>query len=273
MLNGIFLTLSLISSVLSGALFINSFSDIWVAIVGFIGGYISLVILFFIFLLIFSLPISKKKEYNEYSAFYHYLFAYTIEYICTVCRIKLKINGLEKLPSKGDGCFVLAQNHRSKFDPMITFYALKKYPFAFISKPENFEIPLVGKYMTASGYIPINRESARLAIPAVKRAAKHVETSNYCVGLYPEGTRNLDNNELLPFHLGCLKTATLSKSKIVITTIDGTELVRKRAPFKRTVVTLDILEVIDSKDYLNTAEIAEKIKSVMQANLDKIKNN
>ena len=41
--------------------------------------------------------------------------------------------------------FVLVGNHQSKFDPILSWYILRKKDIAFISKPENFKQPIFGR--------------------------------------------------------------------------------------------------------------------------------
>jgi len=57
--------------------------------------------------------------------------------------VRLAVSGLEKIPSGKN--FLVVGNQRSNFDPINTWYVLRKYPIANIFKEENFQIPFFGR--------------------------------------------------------------------------------------------------------------------------------
>lgn len=266
MLHILFACVSFLSTILVSIFNVNSASKIWIIPVCFVGVYLVCFLLFVLFIAVVSLPIKKDKEHNKFNKFYHNFFAYAIEYICNLSRVKLKCTGLEKLPK--DKKFMLVVNHRSRFDPMIIYYKLKKYPIAFISKPSNFKIPFGGKFMAKNGFISIDRKNDREALKSILRAINNIKNDEYCIGVCPEGTRNMYSINLLDFRDGCFKIATRADVPIVITTIDGTEKIKKRAPWRSTKVTFDVVDVINPKDYENTAEISKCVREKMEKSLN-----
>ena len=70
---------------------------------------------------------------------------FSIGVLLKLCRVKITLRGLEKLPAEVKWLFV--SNHRSNFDPLIAMWALRKYGIAFITKPENLKIPIAGRLM------------------------------------------------------------------------------------------------------------------------------
>ena len=116
-------------------------------------------ILIFVALIIFGLPISTKKEYDKPSKFYYWLFNLGYWTLLTCARAKIHVTGMEKLPK--DGKFMFTSNHRSKFDNMVHSYKLRKYPIAFISKKENFKIPIGKHFMVRSCYLSIDRGNVK----------------------------------------------------------------------------------------------------------------
>lgn len=56
-----------------------------------------------------------------------------------VATANITVTGMEKLPKPSEGRFLFVSNHKSVFDTFIQVGAFRKYPFAFISKPENFK--------------------------------------------------------------------------------------------------------------------------------------
>ena len=87
------------------------------------------------------------------------------------------------------------------------------------------------------------RENDREALTAILRGIKQIKDDEYCVGVYPEGTRNATEDTLLPFKSGCFKIATKTNCPIVVMSIKGSDKIKNRYPFKRTTVTLEVVDV------------------------------
>ncbi len=264
------LILSLLGSVCLTVFAADGLSRLWVMPLSFIGGVIALSLLYWAVLGLFSLKISLKKEYAKPSRFYLFMLNAAYWFVCTAGRVKLHITGMEMIPQ--DRRFLFVSNHLSRFDPMIQSLVLRKTPLSFITKPENFKIPIGRRFMNRSCYIAIDRESPRNAAKSISRAAELIISDSASIGVYPEGTRSTDG-KLGEFKAGCLKTATKSGCPIVVSTILGTEKIRQRAPWRRTHVYLDILEVIGTENVKKTAELSENIHSIMQRNIEKAKGD
>ena len=155
-------------------------------------------------------------------------------------RIRVHVTGMEQIPKDTKVLFV--SNHRSNFDPIVTWYALKEWKIAFVSKPENFKIPIFGRIIRRCCFMPIDRKNPRKAISTINRAAKLLKKQEVSIGVYPEGTRS-KTAEVLPFHNGVFKIAQKADAPIVVLCIIGTEEISKHTPFKTTNVYLDVLDV------------------------------
>lgn len=214
-----------------------------------------------LFLVILSLFVDFNKPNEKFSRFYNAVVSFTMKIALSACNVKVKVEGTEKIPK---GRFVLIQNHRAMFDPIVSLAFLGKYEIGFITKPENFKLPIINKFMYRICCIPIDRESARNAVKSINEAAENVSKNVCSMGIYPEGTRN-NSKGMLPFHAGSFKIATKSGAPIVVSTVEGTDLVRKNAPFKRTVINLRICEVFSSEEVLSstTGELSEKARKIM----------
>lgn len=239
---------------------INKWYMIYIPILTFIGSYICLVALYFLFLVISSLTI-KKKEYESLNPFYRLVFNLSLEVLSDYGRVKVKIDGKDKVPNTP--C-LFVYNHRSKFDPMIISYKFAKWKIVQISKPENFNIPVANRYMMRNCFLPIDRENAREAIKTINKASDFITQKGYSVGVSPEGTRN-HNKELLPFKSGCFKIALKACVPIVVCTLTNFDKIHKNFPWKRTKVNMriDVIDYEQIKD-LNTAEISEIVKEKME---------
>lgn len=184
-------------------------------------------------------------------------------------RIRLKAEGLEKLPA--GGAFLLVSNHVSAYDPVILLHLLKKYRMQFISKPENFKIPLGGFLMKKSGFLAIDRENPRNALKVIYAASDFMTETGRPVVIYPEGTRNREPEKgLLPFHNGVFKIAKRAGVPVVVAVSRGTEKLSGNWPLRRSNVSLKIAEVLDAA-YIashNDKDISECVKGVMEAALE-----
>ena len=188
-----------------------------------------------------------------------------------VSRISLKAEGLEKLPD--DGKFLLVSNHVSAYDPVILLHLLKKYRMMFISKPENFDIPIAGFLMKKSGFLAIDRENPRNALKIIYDAADFITAKECPAVIYPEGTRNkAPENGLLPFHSGVFKIAKRAGVPVVVAASCGTEQISRNWPLKKSKVRLKIAAVLDADEISshNDKEISERVEKIMKAALEEL---
>jgi len=218
-------------------------------VLGVIGGIIDLVLLYLLFVFILSLFVDVKKEYETDNKFYRAIFNFTTAIALWITRVKVHVKGEEKL--KDLPRFLLVGNHRSNYDPIITWYKLRKYNLSFISKPENFKVPIFGRIARRCCFRKIDRENPRNAILDMRSSAKLISSGAVSMGVYPEGTRS-KSKEMLPFHDGVLKIAQFAKCPIVVTAVRGTEKIHENYPWKRSHTYIDILKVYDVETVLAT---------------------
>ncbi|MBO5735987.1 MAG: 1-acyl-sn-glycerol-3-phosphate acyltransferase [Clostridia bacterium] len=210
-----------------------------------LAGFIGWLFLYILGLFIFSLFVDMEKPRTEDHPFVRFLIAETLRLVCQLGRVKIVTEGMEKMP---EGRFLLVSNHRSMFDPLVSLVAFKKHPLAFVTKPENLRIPLVGGIMRYCCFLPIDRENPRSAIRAINSAAGLIKTDTLSMGIYPEGTRNKGEDVLLPFHSGVLMIAQKASVPVVAVTVENTEKVVKNFPFRKTVVKLTVCRVISAEE-------------------------
>lgn len=213
------------------------------------------------FLVIFALMVDLEKPNGKFSSFYNKVIILTLRIALSACNVKVTVEGEEKIP---EGRFVLIQNHRAMFDPIVSIAALGKHKIGFITKPENFKLPVINKYMHRICCIAIDRENPRNAVKAINAASENIKNDVCSMAIYPEGTRSRDG-EMLPFHAGSFKIATKSGAPLVITTVSNTNKVHDNAPFRRTRVTLRVCGVIpgDEVSASSTAELSARARKIM----------
>jgi len=233
-----------------------------------LGGLLALLILYVLFLGVCALLVSPDKTYEKNSPFYRFLLESATAVAIKLLRIRIHVSGMEKIPKDEKVLFV--SNHRSNFDPLITWNVLRPWKIAFVSKPENFKVPFFGRIIRKCCFLPIDRENPRKAIVTINKAAKLLKKQEVSIGIYPEGTRS-KNGQLLPFHNGVFKIAQKAEAAIVVLCVTGTEKISKRTPFRRTDVYLDVLEVFSAQGIKETKTemIGTAVRRLMEINTEK----
>lgn len=227
---------------------------------------LALAALWVIFLMINALIINPKKVYTKHSKFHRFLLNFSTVLALPGAGVRLHVNGLEKLPK--DGRFVLMGNHRSKFDPIVTWRVLMDRDVAYISKPENFKVFCFGRIIRKCCFLPINRTDPRDSLRTFMKAAELLKSDTVSIGIYPEGTRSR-TEELLPFHDGTMKVAQMAKVPIVVVTTRGTEKIAHNFPFRNTDVYIDFIETIPT-DFITSNSshvIADRVRKDMERSL------
>lgn len=231
-----------------------------------------LFLIYVLFLTVCALFVNTKRIYDRDSRFYRRVLNHATGLAMWFLRVHIHVSGAEKLPQ---GRFLLVSNHRSNYDPLVTWYALRKTPLSFVSKESNFKIPIFGRLVRRCCFMPIDRENARSALLTVRRAAALLRDDVASVGIYPEGTRS-KSGELLPFHDGIFLVAEKANVPIVVMTIRGTEKIRKQYIRHATHVYLDICTVIPAETVKSNRSSAlaamarETMESVLTPDKQKI---
>ncbi len=249
--------------------FVNPFNiqNIWLVLLFFAGAflvlYIVLALLYMGIAYMISLTINTGKEYEKHSRFHGVMFSLLLEFVLDILRVRIKVSGMDKIPEKQK--FLFVSNHISIYDTFVQVAALRKFPMAFISKPDNFKIPIGHRYMVRCRYMSLDRENVRSGAIITKKASKMIADDDSCVGVYPEGTRNRTDETLIEFKPGCFKIAVWAKSPIVISVVHNTNMIKKNFPWKKTNVTMDIIDVLQYEDIkdLTTREISDIVREKM----------
>lgn len=223
--------------------------------------YLGFFLAYILILAFIGLFVNKKKPVKRPNSFFYTVTRATIRHLFFLLRVKVELTGVEKLP-KGE--FLLVYNHVSNFDPLVLLTALPVKRLVLVSKPENEKIPLVGSYMHMSGFLTIDRVSPLRARSTVEKCAEWVEQGIASVAISPEGTRS-KTGKLLPFRAAPFSIARKAKTPVVVTVLEHTNDIAKRAPFRRTVVKLSVVEVVFPEAYesMTSFEMSDAVRSVM----------
>lgn len=234
---------------------------------------LSLLGLFFAYILLLivsALFVSRKKEYGTNNRYYRFLLNSSTAIGLPILGVKVILTGEEKIPK--DKRFLLVSNHRSCYDPIVTWRALAKYDVAFISKASNFKVPVWGQLIKNCAFLPIDRSSPRRSMETLNKAAELIKNDVVSFGIYPEGTRS-HTDEMLPFHNGIFVAAEKTKVPIVVMAVRNTDIIHKRVVFRRTKAYLDVIDVITPERYegLRSSEIGNIVRRDLEDFFKEIK--
>ena len=260
-----------ISLVISLAVFFACFGKIaqiyWIAVV-FAGSFLGLILLWALPVIICSFFVDLKKPNRKHSPFFRFYADCLIDLAIRLMRIKIHVIGREKLPKEK---FLLVGNHLSYFDPGVAMLALRSYRMAFVGATELlYRFPVLKKIGHKVFCVPIDRQSARDGVRMVNEAAEIISSQLASIGIYPEGRRNLEGGELLPFKNGAFKIAKKANCPIVIALIKNIDKIKNNLPFRRTHVYLEFVDVIKPEEIAGytTQEISELVREKLEEKLN-----
>lgn len=122
--------------------------------------------------------------------------------------------GIENIPK--DGAVIFAGNHRHAFDPVVVMSSTNRIVH-YMAKEEIFK-GIHGKLLEKIGLIKVYRTKSNTK--AIIEAT-NILNNGGTIGIFPEGTRNRTEKELLKFKTGAVKIAKSANCKIVPFAIKG----------------------------------------------------
>ena len=240
---------------------------LWMVPLTFAGCFLGCLVLAFLFLFVAAVIVREDAEQKGDDPFYRRMIELYCEAVCTILSMKVKVQGLEKVPDKGR--FLLVCNHLSLLDVVVLIWKLRSRELTFITKQENMKLFLIGRLMGKIQCLPLNRENDREALKTILKAIAIVKEDKGSMGLFPEGTRSLDG-KLHGFRSGGFKIAQKANVPIVVCTIQNTHKVfRNFLHLKSTPIPLHVLEVIPAEELkgASTVDIAARVRNRMAADL------
>lgn len=161
----------------------------------------------------------------------------------------VKIHGRERMHESGPT--VIVANHLSLVDILVLF-RLQSH-FKWVSKEENFRVPLIGWNMSLCGYIPIRRGTARSAHAMMRKCDQAIAQGSSIV-MFPEGTRSA-TGRLRSFKVGAFEIARRNGVPIQPIVIRGTGDALPKQGFVlqgRHPISIEVLDPIPASDVANT---------------------
>ena len=169
-----------------------------------------------------------------------------------------KVSGTENLPAEGG--FILCANHFSNHDPLyISSCIPRSRQVHFLAKKQLFDNKFMRPIVTWLGAIPVDRGHADIA--AVRGALKVVKDGSV-LGIFPQGTRSLDNTPT-PMLSGVSMIAMCGGVPVIPAYVDGPyRLFRKTAV--RFGKPIDMSAFGKRCDSATLAEVTRQIESAIR---------
>jgi 1-acyl-sn-glycerol-3-phosphate acyltransferase len=187
--------------------------DIFKSIIVWLIGICFVVVTFPLTLMVWllALPFDRERTIIHLFMMYQSLFLSFLIPIWTI-----HIEGREKA-IKGT-TYVIISNHQSLLD--ILLINCLRYKFKWISKIENFNVPVIGWYLKMAKYITVDRGNEESKLEILGKSYNCLK-KGISIMIFPEGTRSL-NNEIGFFKRGAFQMALEANVPILPVLIDGT---------------------------------------------------
>ena len=125
--------------------------------------------------------------------------------------VDVTVLGEENVPK--DEAVLYVANHRSYFDILLTYVRVPGIT-GYISKIEVERIPLLRNWMNNLHCLFLDRKDIKQGLKTILTGIEKLK-SGISIFIFPEGTRNKENDTFLPFHGGSFKLAEKSGCPIV----------------------------------------------------------
>ena len=130
----------------------------------------------------------SSKEYNLLRGIFQWITCNLVYGLYYRIAFGLRVEGRENVPKKG--MLIVASNHVSAIDPFLVVHAVKRN-IAYMAKVELFEKKIARLFLNLLGAFAVDRN--KLSVSTIKTVLSLKDT-NWCLGIFPQGTRERDGN-------------------------------------------------------------------------------
>ena len=168
---------------------------------------------------------------------------------------------------------MIISNHQSMLD--IIIINCLRYKIKWISKIENFKVPVIGEYLKMADYIIVDRENDDSKAEMLGRSYNCLK-KGISIILFPEGTRSLDS-EIGFFRRGAFQLALQADVPILPVIIDGIGGILPKHGFifgSGFQIKIKVLDPVLQKDFGTDIpeNLALKFSQLMESELTRIRN-
>ncbi len=211
-----------------------------------------LVVLFLIIFFIISLPLflfelilgKFNKHAKDISSLRIVQFAF--KSVLFLSGTKTTVIGYDKIPK--DEPVLYVGNHNSFYDVVIA-YSMTPGLTGFVAKKEIEKVPLLRVWMRYLYCLFLDRDNIKEGLKTILQGIDYIK-NGVSIAIFPEGTRNTTEENMLPFKEGSLKFAEKSGCKIVPIVQNNTvNCLEAHLPWiKRTHTVIEFCDPIDLKE-------------------------
>lgn len=183
-----------------------------------------LVVLFVVSFLIFSIPLliaewilgyfNEEAKSRSSLAIVNWGFRQCLK----ITGVTVTVIGEENVPK--DRAVLYVANHRSFFDILLTYVRVPGLT-GYVSKKEMEKFPLLRNWMRNLHCLFLDRGNIKQGLQTILAGIEKLK-SGISIFIFPEGTRNKENDSFLPFHAGSFKLAEKSGCPIVPISLNNT---------------------------------------------------
>jgi 1-acyl-sn-glycerol-3-phosphate acyltransferase len=163
----------------------------------------------------------KKRSVKACDKSSFVIIKWAFKVILFLSGTKVEYIGKENIPT--DQAVLYVGNHRSDFDIPITYICFPN-PTGFVAKVTIKKLRLISIWMKNINCVFIDRDNIKDGLKAIVNSIDLVKRG-ISICIFPEGTRNRTDKDMLPFKEGSLKIAAKSGCPIVPMTINNSEMV------------------------------------------------
>lgn len=191
-------------------------------------------------------------------------------------RLNVVIKGENEYLIQDNKIKMFTPNHQSLLDPLFLI-ALSEKPITFVAKIEVKKQPFVGRVMRILDGELVDRSDLRQQLGVLKKVSKSLANSQISWGIFPEGTRNkdLDNVLIGELHPGTFKIVLNNDIDLVPVVIDKSyAILSRKIKHKKYIVNVVFIDFDKNNGkYKNTVELRDDVYKLMCDKLTKIRSN
>jgi len=216
------------------------------------------------YLLVYLFSKNRAGSFQRLNSLFYRIFFRMLRLVVPACRWEIE-DDVRLIRSS-----VIVSNHISYLDPifLISLYARH----TTIAKDRLFNIPLYGKMLTLSGYLPsaATGRLANLMIRRIDTMGQHLADGGNLI-IFPEGTRGRDGR-IGPLNKGAFKIARLCRAPVKVLFISNTDKLFRPGRFlfdtqKPNTVTVELLAEINPEydsGTFSVNDLMERVSSILE---------
>lgn len=174
----------------------------------------------------------------------------------------VKIHHRERILTGGPS--VMVANHLSLLDILVLFRLFTH--FKWVSKVENFRVPLIGWNMSLNAYVPLKRGDRESVIRMMRQCERTLAQGNPIM-MFPEGTRST-TGRMRPFKTGAFELALASRVPLQPLVIKGSGDALPKRGFVlqgRHAISVTVLDPIMPEDFegMTAEDLSDHVRAIL----------